>query len=340
MRIYRVISSPVLDAQGAVAAAIEMVEDMTERLSLEEQFRQAQKMEAIGRLAGGVAHDFNNVLTGIRGLAGFARDEAKIGSQAYRDLTEVLGLADRAAGLTRQLLAFSRRQALEPVVLNVNSLVAEHAKMLERLLGEDIALRFVPAADLGNVKADPGQIEQVIMNLTINSRDAMPNGGQLTIETANVELGAEYALNHATVIAGQYVMIAVSDTGIGMDKETQERIFEPFFTTKGPGKGTGLGLSTVYGIVKQHGGHVWVYSQVGKGTTFKVYLPRVADEAEARHPPSEFITGGSETILLVEDDQAIRDVCRRYLETLGYAVLVAADPSEAEKLSAEHTGHD
>jgi PAS domain S-box-containing protein len=337
-RSYRVVASPVRDAQGKVAAAIEMVEDITERLSLEEQFRQAQKMEAVGQLAGGVAHDFNNVLTGIRGLAGFARDETKIGSQSYRDLGEVLELTDRAAALTRQLLAFSRRQPLEPVVLDVNALIRDHASMLTRLVGEHVALMFLPAADLGSVRADPGQIEQVIMNLAINSRDAMPAGGQLTIETANVELGAEYALDHAGVAVGPYVMIAVSDTGCGMDAATQQHIFEPFFTTKEVGKGTGLGLSTVYGIVKQHGGHIWVYSELGKGATFKVYLPRVAEEPEALRPPSHLIVGGTETILLVEDNAAIRDVCRRHLEQLGYTVLAVANAAEAEEAAARHPG--
>jgi PAS domain S-box-containing protein len=332
------VKTPVRDDKGKVTGILGIFRDITEQKQLEEQFRQAQKLEAVGRLAGGVAHDFNNLLTGIRGFAGFARENAEPGSQAHQDLTEVLALADRAADLTRQLLAFSRRQTLEPVVLNPNSLIADQTKMLTPLLGEDIDIRFMPAPDLGNVRAEPGQIEQVIMNLPVNARDAMPNGGRLTIETANVELGEDYTRNHAGVTAGPYVMIAMSDTGCGMDEKTQQRLFEPFFTTKELGKGTGLGLCTVYGIVQQHGGNIWVYSEPGKGTMFKIYLPRVPEEAEERRPPSEFVTGGSETILLVEDNDAVRDVGRRHLEALGYAVLCASNAREAEEVAAKHRG--
>ena len=295
-------------------------------------------MEAIGQLAGGVAHDFNNLLMGIRGFADFAREEAEPGSQAHKDLTEVLALADRAANLTRQLPAFSRQQPLEPMVLNVNALIADQTKMLTRLVGEDIDVRFAPSPNLGNVRADAGQIEQAIMNLAVNARDAMADGGRLTIETANVELGEEYTRNHVAVTPGPYVMIAVSDTGCGMDEQTRQHLFEPFFTTKEIGKGTGLGLSTVYGIVKQHGGNIWVYSEPGKGATFKIYLPQVIGELQERRAPSDFVTGGSETILLVEDNDAVRDVGRRHLEALGYRVLCAAGAREAEEIAQRHEG--
>jgi len=318
---------------------IEHYYDVSERRVLEEQLRQAQKLESVGRLAGGVAHDFNNLLTGIKGCAGFALRETAPGSQSNQDLTEVLALSDRAANLTRQLLAFSRRQALEAVVLNVNQLLEDQIKMFTRILGEDIDLRFIPASDLGNVRADPGQVDQILMNLAVNARDAMPDGGKLTIETANVELGEEYTRNHAGVTAGPYVMMSISDTGCGMDEQMQERIFDPFFTTKELGKGTGLGLSTVYGIVKQHGGNIWVYSEPGQGTTFKVYLPRVLAEAGELGPKSEFIVGGTETILLVEDDEAVRGVGRRHLEALGYTVLCASCASEADEVAQGHEGH-
>ena len=337
------VKTPVRDAQGNVTGILGIVWDITEqkkaadeKQALEAQLRLAQKMESIGRLAGGVAHDFNNMLTGIKGFAGFARDAVEEGSGAHEDLTEVLALADRAAGLTRQLLAFSRRQTLEPVVLDLNKLIEEQAKMLTRLLGEDIELQFLPEPDLGSVRADPGQIEQVIMNLAVNARDAMLDGGKLTIETANVELGDDYARNHVAVVPGPHVMLAASDTGSGMDEKTRQKVFDPFFTTKGAGKGTGLGLSTVYGIVKQHGGNIWVYSEPGKGTTFKVYLPRVAAEAEPRPRTAPSVGGGSETILLVEDDRAVRDVGRRHLEDLGYTVLCASCAREAEEVAAKH----
>jgi len=336
------IESPEGDGHFVMSVGL----DVTEHKRAEEegdrlraQFWQAQKMEAVGRLASGVAHDFNNLLTGIKGFAGFALQAAGPGSQAYEDLTEVLALADNAAGLTQQLLAFSRRQTLEPVVLNLNELIADLSRMLTRLLGEDIDLQFLPAADLGNVRADPGQVEQVLMNLALNARDAMPTGGRLTIETANVELGEEYAAKHVSVVPGPYVMVGVSDTGCGMDEATQQRLFEPFFTTKKDGKGTGLGLSSVYGIVKQHDGNIWVYSEPGKGTTFKIYLPRVAAEVSERHPSPEFVTGGAETILLVEDNDAVRDVGRRHLEGLGYTVLCASGPGEAEGVAQRHEGH-
>ena len=310
------------------------VRDVSPEKQLEEQLRQSQKLEAVGQLAGGVAHDFNNLLTGMRGYVQFALDDVEPGTQTHEDLTETIGLTDRAAALTRQLLAFSRRQTLDMVVLDVNELLTDQLKMLGRLLGEDIGIQFVSAADLDNVRADPGQIEQVIMNLTLNARDAMPDGGKLTIETANVTLSQEYADQHVGVTPGPYVMIGVSDTGCGMDEETQSRIFEPFFTTKEPGRGTGLGLATVYGIAKQHGGNIWAYSEPGEGTTFKVYLPAVAEETTDRERPRPRVVGGSETVLLVEDEAAVRAVTQRLLEKLGYRVLVASDPGEAEDLAA------
>jgi PAS domain S-box-containing protein len=314
-------------------------EDVTERRALEQQLRQAQKMEAIGRLAGGIAHDFNNLLMVISGYSEFLLE--RIGS----DLTlrgpaqEIANASGRATALTRQLLAFSRKQMLAPKVMDMNVVVTENLKMLTRLIGEDIDLVMVPGADLGAVKADPGQIEQVIMNLAVNARDAMPQGGKLTLETANVALDENYARFHAPVAPGEYVMLAISDTGMGMDAETQTHIFEPFFSTKGP-KGTGLGLSTVYGIIKQSGGYVWVYSEPGKGTSFKVYLPRVSAVGEeiAAQPPAEVSKSEQnfETILVVEDEANVRRLGRQFLENQGYTVLEAADGAAAIEVSKAH----
>ena len=259
--------------------------DMTERKQLESQLLQAQKMEAVGRLAGGVAHDFNNSLGVILGYTELLMRQA---SEAQRGkLEQILKATQRASGLTRQLLAFSRKQVVDPKVLDLNALVSDLEKMLGRLIGEDIDLAIVPGADLGQVKADPGQLEQVVMNLCVNARDAMPDGGVLRIETANVELDAGHAARHEPMAPGRYVMLAVSDTGCGIEKEILSKIFEPFFTTKEPGKGTGLGLAMVYGIVKQAGGYVWVYSEVGRGTTFKIYLPRVDEPAAAPAAPGD-----------------------------------------------------
>ena len=308
------------------------------RRQLETQLRQSQKLEAVGQLAGGVAHDFNNILTGIGGYTNFVLERLEKETQDYQDLSEVRRLTDRAADLTRQLLAFSRRQTLVPVVLNINAVLENLAKMLKRLIGEHLNLAFHPAADLGNARADPGQIEQVMMNLALNARDAMPDGGQLTIETANVELDQSHADRYVGVTPGRYVMLAVSDNGCGMDEATLEQIFEPFFTTKELGKGTGLGLATVYGIVKQHGGNIWVHSEPGKGTTFKIYLPRVGEEAETldrkRADPPPML--GGETILLVEDEESVREIARRGLKDYGYAIISAGSPEEAEKMFDEH----
>jgi PAS domain S-box-containing protein len=314
-------------------------EDVTERRALEQQLRQAQKMEAIGRLAGGIAHDFNNLLMVISGYSEFLLE--RIGSDpALRGpAQEIASAAGRATSLTRQLLAFSRKQMLAPKVVDLNAVVTENLKMLTRMIGEDIDLVMVPGADIGAVKADPGQIEQVIMNLAVNARDAMPQGGKLTLETANVTLDENYARFHAPVTPGEYVMLAISDTGMGMDAETQTHIFEPFFSTKGP-KGTGLGLSTVYGIIKQSGGYVWVYSEPGKGTSFKVYLPLVSAIGEeiAVQPPAEVSKPeqGLETILLVEDEANVRRLGRQYLESQGYTVLEAADGAAAIEVSNAH----
>jgi PAS domain S-box-containing protein len=315
-------------------------EDVTERRTLEQQLRQSQKMEAVGRLAGGIAHDFNNLLMVISGYSEFLLDRLGPDPALRSPAQEIASAAVRATTLTRQLLAFSRKQMLAPKILDLNGVVTENFKMLTRMIGEDIDLMMVPAADLGSVRADAGQIEQVIMNLAVNARDAMPSGGKLTIETSNVSLDDEYARFHAPLKTGSYVMLAISDTGAGMDSETQSHIFEPFFTTKGP-KGTGLGLSTVYGIVKQSGGYIWVYSEPGKGTTFKIYLPRVAEAAETPALvaiPAESTDPGTETILLVEDEANLRYLARQYLEKQGYRVIEAADGAVAMQIAVAHEG--
>ena len=314
--------------------------DITERKQLEEQFHQAQKMEAVGRLAGGVAHDFNNLLTAILGSADLVLDSLPPGGPAREEVEEIRKAAVRAADLTRQLLAFSRQQVIAPVVLNPNDVVANMDKLLRRLLGEDVELRAALAPELAAVKADPSQLEQVVLNLAVNARDAMPNGGRLTIETQNVELDQEYVQGHLSAQPGAYVMLAVSDTGVGMDAATQARIFEPFFTTKEKGKGTGLGLATVYGIVKQSGGWIWVYSEPGHGTTFKVYFPRALEAAApvAPSPASPVSVRGSETVLVVEDEEVIRNLVRKVLTANGYTVLVAANGRDAEQVAGQHDG--
>ena len=301
--------------------------------------RQSQRLESVGRLAGGVAHDFNNVLTAIFGYADLVAEEMPPGSPIRADLQEIRKAAERASGLTRQLLAFSRQQVLQPLVLSLNDVIVNLDKMLQRLIGADVELRCSLAAGLGNVRADPGQIEQVIVNLVVNARDAMPRGGKLTIETANAELSQQYAEMHQPVISGRYVMLAATDTGSGMTPEIKARLFEPFFTTKEPGKGTGLGLATVYGIVKQSGGYIWVYSEPGHGATFKIYLPRV-DEAAVELVEHEVIGGvtGTETILLAEDDGVLRPLAKTLLEKHGYNVLAAANAQEALELLAGHDG--
>jgi len=328
------------NAAGQIEYYETFVRDVTEQRRLQQELMQAQKMEAVGRLAGGIAHDFNNLLTAILGSAELALYTLSAGAPEREEVEEVRKAAMRAADLTRQLLAFSRQQVIAPRVLNPNEVVAGMDKMLRRLLGEDVELRTVLASDLGAVKVDPSQLEQVLLNLAVNARDAMPNGGKLTIETQNVELDQEYAHGHLSAQPGPYVMLAVSDTGVGMDAVTQVRIFEPFFTTKEQGKGTGLGLATVYGIVKQSGGWIWVYSEPGHGTSFKVYLPRVAEVATpiASSPVPPTSVRGSETILVVEDDETIRHLVLKMLKANGYTVLVAASGDEAERVAGQHDG--
>ena len=312
-----------------------------EREKLEEQLRMSQKMEAIGSLAGGVAHDFNNLLSVILGYTGFALDAMPENTPLRADLLEVRKAGERAAALTRQLLAFGRKQVLQPLPLSLNQVATGLEQMLRRILGEDIDLLQTLAPELGLTLADPSQIGQVLMNLVVNARDAMPEGGKLTIGTANVEVDEEYAARHVAVMPGPYVMLAVTDTGCGMDPTTKARLFEPFFTTKEAGKGTGLGLSTVYGIVRQTGGNIWVYSEPGLGTTFKIYLPRVlsATMPTVTEPPAlPRRATGTETILVVEDEEALRRVARRILGAAGYTVLAAANGDEALAICAQHVG--
>ncbi len=332
--------SPVQDSAGRVTHFVGVQADVTERKKLEAQFRQSQKMDAIGRLAGGVAHDFNNLLTIISGYSDLLLADLPASDPTRGLLREIRQAGERAAGLTRQLLVFSRQQVVEPKVLNLNALVTDTEKMLRRLIGEDLDLRSALDPELGNVKADAGQVEQVIMNLVVNARDAMPTGGKVTIETANVELDDDYARTHTEVKPGPYVMLAVADTGCGMDEATKARIFEPFFTTKGVGQGTGLGLATVYGIVTQGGGHLAVYSEVGVGTTFKAYFPRVRE----RVPSGKSFHGvakpphGTETVLVAEDEDGVRALTRYVLQSCGYTVLEARDGREAVRVAERHEG--
>jgi len=315
--------------------AVTVGRDVTERKNLEAQLMQSQRLESVGRLAGGVAHDFNNLLTTIVGNTELALDSLPDEHPVRADLSEIAQSADRAAALTRQLLAFARKQLIEPRVIDLNELVLEMDKLLRRLIGEDIELTTLLEADLWRVRADPGQIEQVIINLAVNGRDAMPNGGKLTIETKNVLLDHDYAHRHISVSPGNYVLLAISDTGTGMDEEIQGRVFEPFFTTKPPGYGTGLGLATCYGIIKQHGGNIWPYSEPGHGSTFKIYLPRVAAPADARAQPidADDMPRGTETILLAEDEPSVRMLAARVLRTLGYTVIEAPNGNEALNLA-------
>ena len=299
--------------------------DITERKALETQLQQSRKMEAVGRLAGGIAHDFNNLLTIISGYTELALSRPHLPHEVRGDIERIENASGRAAGLVRQLLAFSRKQVLQPKILDLNKIVLNLDTLLRRLMDEHIEMVTRVRENIGKVKADPAQIEQVIMNLVVNARDAMPDGGRLVVETCDTELDVNYAVDHITVKPGRYVMLAVSDTGVGMDKQTVAHIFEPFFTTKESGRGTGLGLSTVYGIVKQSGGYIWVYSEPGKGSTFKVYLPRVDDQPEdiagvqsALGKPS-----AKETILVVEDEEAVRELIQTVLTEKGYEVIAA-----------------
>ena len=332
------------DATFAVVAlsdgtSISIGQDITARKRAEEELRkseeqliQSQKLESIGRLAGGVAHDFNNLLTAINGYSDLSLRRLKTDDPIRNNIEEIKKAGERAAALTRQLLAFSRKQVMQPKIVDLNTIILDMEKMLQRLIGEDIELRTVIESELGTVKADPGQIEQVIMNLVINARDAMPQGGILTIETANVYLDEPYATYHISAKPGSYVMLAVSDTGTGMDEETKQHIFEPFFTTKEPGKGTGLGLATVYGIVKQSEGNIWAYSELGKGTSFKIYLPQLGSVTGGREKTGagdNSLQKGTETILLVEDEDVVRHLSLEILESCGYKVIQAENGIEA-----------
>jgi two-component system, cell cycle sensor histidine kinase and response regulator CckA len=314
--------------------------DVTEQRQLETQLRQSQKMEAIGQLAGGVAHDFNNLLTVILGYAQFIVRDAGSSEQHQRDVAEIIKAAESAAGLTKQLLAFSRKQVLQVTRVDVNAMVTGMSDMLGRLIGAHIQLVTVLAPDLGPVLADRGQLEQVLMNLMVNARDATPRGGPVVVETAEVELDDSSSQHDQVIVPGSYVMLAVTDSGTGMDVETKRRLFEPFFTTKEQGKGTGLGLATAYGIVKQSGGSIWVYSELGHGTTFKVFLPRAGADAQSDVAAAVVSAParGTETVLLVEDADGVRNLALRVLETAGYHVLAAANPAEALELFTQHRG--
>jgi len=331
-------NTPLVDESGRVLGVASLAQDVTERVALEERLRQSQKMEAVGRLAGGVAHDFNNLLTVILGYSQIVAEGVPAGSRLAEGTAQIKSAADRASGITRQLLAFSRKTVLSPRVINLNDIMLNLDSLLRRLIGEDIEVLTVPAKDLGSVKADPGQIEQVIMNLALNARDAMPTGGKLTLETANVTLDEAYAERNRPTEPGRYVMLAVTDTGHGMSAETQARIFEPFYTTKEVGKGTGLGLSMVYGIIKQSGGNISVYSEPGKGTSFKIYLPRVDQPIETggAETRSKSVQRGTETILLVEDDAQLRQLSSSVLAHCGYKVLAAAGPEEGLAICKEN----
>lgn len=330
--------SPIKDTSGKTVGTSAISRDITESKQMEEMFRQAQKMEAVGRLAGGVAHDFNNMLSVIIGYSDVLLERADADAKVRQQCEEIKKAGERAAALTRQLLAFSRQQVLEPRVLNLNTCVVGIEKMLRRLIGEDIELRTSLDPTLGSVKGDPGQIEQVIMNLAVNARDAMQEGGKLLIETSNVELDDDYANSHRPCVAGRYVLLTVTDSGIGISPETKARIFEPFFTTKEVGKGTGLGLATVYGVVKQSGGYIWVYSEPGRGTAFKIYLPRINEPEWQIRPPegAPELLQGTETILLVEDEQSVRALTRSLLEHGGYTVLEAGSGAHAIEIATQH----
>jgi PAS domain S-box-containing protein len=333
--------APLRDEEGKVKGLVGVSADISKRKQLEEQLRQSQKMDAIGRLAGGIAHDFNNLLTAITGYSQIALLKLHPEDPLRKDIEEILRAGERATGLTRQLLAFSRRQILQPRLLDLNNVIIGMEYLLRRLIGEDITLVTKLAPDLGKVTADPGQIEQVILNLVVNSRDAMPGGGTLTLETANINLSEDYSHQNYRARPGPYIMLAVSDSGVGMDELVQSKAFEPFFTTKESGKGTGLGLSTVYGIVEQSGGDIRLYSQAGQGTTFKVYLPR-AGEKEKKAPvsvqPPESAPRGVETILLVEDEDAVRNLIRSILRQNGYTVIESRHGGEALLICERYEG--
>ncbi|RLF59742.1 MAG: hypothetical protein DRN37_03560, partial [Thermoplasmata archaeon] len=344
--VYVESKSSVIYRDQKPVAVLGIARDITrrkqaekEKEKLQAQLNQAQKMEAIGVLAGGVAHDFNNLLTTIIGNADLALMDLQEETPVYHCIEEMRKAGKRAAALTRQLLAFSRKQTIQPEIVNLNEIIMESEKMLRRLIGEDINFVTVYEEEPWHVCMDPGQVDQILMNLAVNARDAMPKGGKLTIETANVDLDERYFREHGVKSEhGQYIMVAVTDTGVGMDRETQARIFEPFFTTKGLGRGTGLGLSTTFGIVKQNNGLIWVYSEEGKGTTFKIYLPRSEKQSETSGQEKRPLPQirGTETILLVEDEEALRDLAKRMLGEYGYTVVFAGDGEEALKRADDH----
>jgi len=334
-------ASTIRNADGQTEKLVIVNRDITERRRLEEQFRQAQKLEAVGRLSGGIARDFNNLLGVIIGYSEILQEKLQPTNPLRGSVDEILGAGRRAATLTRQLLAFSREQVLEPKVLNLNAVLKDMGNMLPRMIGEDLEISMVLGTALGRVKADQGQIEQIVMNLTVNSRDAMPDGGKLFIETTNAEIDRTFAKRYSyPVQQGSYVLLTVSDTGIGMDASTQAHIFEPFFTTKEKGKGTGLGLATAYGIVQQSGGYIDVHSELGEGTTFKIYLPRVHDALDSHKAPETDLlkSRGNETILLVEDEASLRTLTRNLLELSGYTVLEAKSGADAITISNQYDG--
>ena len=340
-RTFDLYAAPMRANDGVRVGRVWYFRDITERVKLEGQLRASQKMEAIGSLAGGIAHDFNNLLSVILNCTEFAMERISEDNSVRDDLVEVKKAGERAKALTGQLLAFSRKQVLQPVPLNVNTVATGMEAMLRRILGEDVELTLTLATDLGLTQADPSQIEQVLMNLVVNARDAMSDGGKLDVETANVEIDEAYAALHVALMPGAYIQLTVTDTGCGMDGQTKARLFEPFFTTKERGKGTGLGLSTVYGIVKQSGGNIWVYSEPGQGTTFKVYLPRDLSATTSQDIKRSRVlkrATGTETIIVVEDEEALRKVVRRSLEAAGYTVLTARDGTAALLTCAQHVG--
>jgi two-component system, cell cycle sensor histidine kinase and response regulator CckA len=338
-------STLLTDTDGHVNADLVLIADITKRKRAEEekeklqyQLRQAQKMESIGHLAGGVAHDFNNMLMGIMGYTELCRDSIGKEHPVRGYLDEIMIEAERSANLTRQLLAFARKQTIAPKILDLNDAITNILKMLHRLIGEDIDLVWVPGANLCQIKVDPGQLDQILANLCVNARDAIKGVGKVTIETSNLTIDEDYCTEHVEALPGKYVMLAVSDDGLGMDSKTLENIFEPFYTTKGVGEGTGLGLATVYGIVKQNNGFVNVYSEPGKGTTFRIYLPGIEEETANAdiNTPTDSLLGGTETVLLVEDDKGVRVILSRFLKTFGYTVLSADSGKAALKLAADH----